>query len=316
MRYKNGSPRTAPAKQPASKKQARKNRRGAPSPSPPTTIAPPTRQGSSRPRQNRATFLHLPPELRNTIYELILPSDTTIDITYGWPSLLFTHPQIASEARPLFFSTNTLAATSRGALTGLLDALGEVPAEHVRLIRAVELRFEGTVLAWERANGHYVPDFDIVDALVRQIAEVGLAAHQLTWTGVDAQVLADVAGKKLKDVLMPLHLLNMRVLTPLLKHHGLFDACQAPVDIAKHLKKEHESLGVNRDEAYRLARELHREDSRVEGWFEEWMADSELEAEDAREKAKAQWMGCGRNRGKRCAYGGRGFFALEGYDEE
>lgn len=68
------------------------------------------------PKQNEKDHLssRLPPELRNAIYELALPSDRVVKLDDEEPALLRTSKQIRQQASKMFYSGKQLRATGDG----------------------------------------------------------------------------------------------------------------------------------------------------------------------------------------------------------
>jgi hypothetical protein len=89
-------------------------------------------------------FLHLPPELRNTIYTLALTSPTPLILAPYKPHvhrpatpLLRTCRQIHHEATPLLYTSNTFNFLSRRAYHTLLYFLTQIGARNTRWLRNV-----------------------------------------------------------------------------------------------------------------------------------------------------------------------------------
>lgn len=179
---------------------------------------------SSTRTSERKTFLDLPAELRNEIYALTLHTDSTFDITHGWPSILLARRQIYHEALPIFLARSALTVHIRdrrdGPLTGWLEVVKELPTAWKASISTVTITFSGHILDEDRVTERFVPEFALCDHLITCIKAAGLRADQVKWGALRAEDnLEALSQEEIYDHIAPIAILNQWVIPKLLVHH-------------------------------------------------------------------------------------------------
>lgn len=208
-------------------------------------------------RPSRDLWALLPPELRNEISQLALPSSTdTVDITDPLPAITRTCQQMRAESIPVYFSTRHFhASIVDGRIKVLiewLDIFRGFDKNAKRAFRGLRIFYRDRLVApysfytcphhWCR---RWCPEFDHWNKLVSAIASTGLTAQQVILEPTLKEHFREYIELAEKDgQLVPLgtfggtayregrelYLFTRFILPSLLRLHGLYEANAPPFD--------------------------------------------------------------------------------------
>lgn len=240
--------------------------------------------------QQNCRLLRLPAEIRNHIFQLALVDRDSNASALG-PSITGTCQDIRAETLPVFLGNTTFVFRSHNLGKKLalqwLSAIEGHSAEHKRLM-TILISAEGQLL--KRTAGPlshlttFSPNFDFWNALIVRIKQAGLTSTQLIWEGINTQVQGALpATPNAEDLevislrVVELYLLNLFVLPPLLKRHGLHDPTRPPVDIATEIQWNGTLYLMSKDGFQALT--VRFAEGVPEKWYELWGSEEGKTAE-------------------------------------